>query len=630
MLGQVNGSESIYRGLLEAAPDAIVGVTQGGTITFVNAQTESLFGYSRDELLGQPIEMLVPETARSVHPHHRDAYFTAPQTRPMGAGMELAGRRKDGTEFPAEISLSSFQTEEGLLVAAAIRDGTDRRQAAIVSSSSHAIISRDLAGTITSWNPGAETMYGYRAGEIIGRDFTDLVQPARIDAERAAHARAVLGAQVTEYDVVHVRADGSEIDVATTISPIIDAAGTTVGVSTFSRDITGRMRIEAERQKLETRLHQSERLESLGQLAGGVAHDFNNLLSVILNYAAFVAEELADNDAVRADVEEIQLAAERAARLTHQLLIFGRRETSRPEILDLDAVVADVQNLLSRTLGEHIHLDVRTSATPPVLRVDRGQLEQVLVNLAVNARDAMPEGGSLTIETAMVAFDLESSRRHPGAPPGRYVQLSVSDTGTGMSRDVVDHVFEPFFTTKPAGEGTGLGLATVYGIVLEAAGTIDIYSEPGMGTTVRVYLPTVAGQVTTVEAGRARPRNVGAGETILVVEDEAAILKVTARILRRNGYHVLEAASGPEAIAIATDQHFDVLLTDVVMPAMSGTELVEQIRPIRPDARILFMSGYSRGVLSPQRALDDDVALIQKPFSEDMLIERLLSLGDDH
>jgi signal transduction histidine kinase len=387
--------------------------------------------------------------------------------------------------------------------------------------------------------------------------------------------------------------------------------------------IRERLLAQAGRERLENQLHQSQRLESLGQLAGGVAHDFNNLLAVILNCASFVAEETGGNEAVLADVEQIRAAAERAAQLTRQLLIFGRREKVKVEALDLNVVVADVRSLLARCIGEDVKLVVRPADSLPAVRADRGQIEQVLVNLAVNARDAMPDGGTLTIEPGAVELDEDYACRHPGVRPGHYVALSVSDTGTGMSPDVAARIFEPFFTTKPQGKGTGLGLATVYGIVAEAGGSLSVCSEQGAGTTFRAFFPAAEGQATAAmtPAVAVASRDRGRGRTILVVEDEPAVLEVTARILRRSEYSVLTASTESQALSLAADHEFDLLLTDLVMPQISGLELARHIRQLRPEAAVLFMSGYSQDALGPRGALDKGIVLVQKPFTAQALLE---------
>ncbi len=385
-----------------------------------------------------------------------------------------------------------------------------------------------------------------------------------------------------------------------------------------------RRRLDAARAEVERRVHQSERLESLGQLAGGIAHDFNNLLAVILNYATFVAEEVSSNDALRADVEEIRIAAERAMALTRQLLIFAKRETVELRTLDLNEVVAEVRNLLTRSIGEHVDLVVHFAADLPPIRADRGQVEQVLLNLAINARDAMPDGGTLVIETEAAELDREFARLHPGVEPGRYVQLTVSDTGVGMSQAVVARAFEPFFTTKPKGKGTGLGLATIHGILTEAGGTVSLYSEEGIGSTFRVFLPAVGSSTGTTGPHPSGGSVSGQGETIIVVDDEPAILGVAARILRRHGYAVLEAPTPAAALSMATDHDFQLLITDSVMPQMSGLALAGHVRERRPGVSVLFMSGYSGDVLGPAyRVIDEGVDLLQKPFTEQTLLEKV-------
>jgi two-component system, cell cycle sensor histidine kinase and response regulator CckA len=515
--------------LLELAPDACVGVDRDGRIVLVNSQTEALFGYARDALAGRPVETLIPERFRDLHRRDRAGYFEDPRARPMGVSLELFGRRQDGSEFPAEISLSSIETSDGLLAVAAIRDVS----------------------------------------------------------ERIAMAR--------------------------------------------ERE---QLRAEAERERLQNQLQQTHRLESLGQLAGGIAHDFNNLLAVIINYAAFVAEDLqkaaeADGQerwqSTSKDVEQIRVAGERAAQLTHQLLAFARREVVQPEVLDVNEIVTDIEQLLRRTLGEQVELvsDLADDLLPVL--IDPGRLEQVLVNLAVNARDAMPDGGTLRIDTANVEVDDGYASAHPELEQGAYVRLRVSDTGEGMPREVRERAFDPFYTTKPAGQGTGLGLATVYGIVQQAGGQARIYSEPSVGTTFSALLPAsekLPASSDQRQSEQAQPRG---EETILLVEDEHALREVTRRILGGGGYRVIQAANGAQALAIAA-QHpdsIDLLLSDVIMPQMSGPQLAEQLLGERPSLRILFMSGFAQPILDSADRLDSGVTVIEKPFSRSELLRRV-------
>jgi len=413
---------------------------------------------------------------------------------------------------------------------------------------------------------------------------------------------------------------------------IADLVGDVNGlVDAVVRDITVRKQAEAERAELEDRVRQSQRLESVGQLAGGIAHDFNNLLSVITNYAAFVGARTTDQPDIQHDLGQVQAASERAARLTRQLLTVARRQVVEVETLDLNQVVSDITTMLSRTIGASIVLEMRLANEPLIVECDRGQIEQVVLNLAVNARDAMPAGGALTIETRLVHLDEHYARTHPDVSAGAYAQLAVSDTGTGMSREVASKIFEPFFTTKPLGEGTGLGLATVYGIVKASHGTIAVYSEEGIGTTFRVYFPEQI-DATVAPAPIETPRAQGRGELILVVEDEPAVLELTTRILREDGYAVLEAATYEEALQHAQATAFHLLLTDSVMPHMSGRRLAEQIHELRPGTPVIYMSGYSDGVVASAGLVEPGTAIIQKPFDRHTLIDRVqrvLASADD-
>ncbi|CUU60270.1 hypothetical protein Ga0074812_13754 [Parafrankia irregularis] len=639
--------------LLDAAPDAIVGVRPDGRIVLVNAQAEWLFGYSREELVGQPVEILVPEVFRAAHPARRGAYLADPRPRPMGAGMELAALRRDGTQFPAEISLSAVRTADGTFVTAAIRDVTSRKRAeamfrGLLEAAPDAIVGVRPDGRIALVNAQAERLFGYGRDELVGQSVEILVP----ESARHLHPRhreryfsdprpRPMGAGM---QLAARRRDGTEFPAEISLSALETEDG--LLVSAAIRDVTDRLeaqaererlRAQAERERLEVQLHQSQRLESLGQLAGGVAHDFNNLLAVIINYTTFVGEVVTDAakiqggrwESARQDIEQIQRAADRAAQLTHQLLAFGRREVVQPKPLDLNEVVHDMEQLLHRTLGEHVEL--HTSAHPdlwPVL-ADVGQIEQVLVNLAVNARDAMPGGGTLTIDTANVRVDEEAAATHPGSRPGRFVHLRVSDSGTGMRPDVVTRAFEPFFTTKAKGEGSGLGLATVYGIITQAGGHVEIISTVDVGTTVSAMLPAIEGAVSAIEEVAAAGELFG-GETIMVVEDESAMRELTRRILARNGYRVITARSGPEAITMAQQLTVDIhlLLTDVVMPQVLGREVAERICLRRPGLRVLYMSGYAYPALAQNGTLAPGLALLTKPFSERVLLSKVREVLD--
>jgi PAS domain S-box-containing protein len=395
-----------------------------------------------------------------------------------------------------------------------------------------------------------------------------------------------------------------------------DPAGKVVAVEGILRDTTERVLVERERHRLEHQLRQNERLDSLGHLAGGVAHDFNNLLAVITGYCGMVADSLAEDDPCRADIEGIAKAAERGASLTRQLLIFSRLEPSRLETVDLNMVVSETGDLLRRTLGEDVHFITHLDGNLRSVNVDRSKMEQVLLNLVMNARAAMPSGGELTI-TTQNCDDVD-------AVGGAAICLSVTDVGTGMEPEVAQRAFEPFFTTRPKGQGTGLGLATAYGAVTDAGGVIELDSELGRGTTVRVCLPASAAQPPAVAPPSAEPP-IGHGESVLLVEDEDAVREVVLRILTRSGYRVREVGAPLEALKIfaAGTDHFDVLLTDIVMPGMSGTQLASRLREMRPELPVLFMSGYTTGPAPGGHELPSDGSLLHKPFDRPALLEAL-------
>jgi two-component system cell cycle sensor histidine kinase/response regulator CckA len=503
------------------------------------------------------------------------------------------------------------------------------RLAAIVEWSDDAILSKTLDGIITSWNSGAARMYGYPPEEIIGQHVAVLIPPDRRAELGPIFDRLRRGEPVEPFETKRRRKDGTIIDVSVRISPIRDQPGTVTGASAVARDITGRNQAEAQRRALEQELRRSDRLETLGQLAGGIAHDFNNLLAAITNYAGFIAEATAARPRVQADAVQIQAVASRGARLARQLLIFGRQEPAEPALVDLNTLLTGTLQLLRTSLGTHIEVRVTPADQPALVLADRSRFQQMLLNLAVNSRDAMPDGGSFRITVRHTELGDSYAAAHPGITPGRHVQLSVRDTGHGMSPEVAAHIFEPFFTTKEDGEGTGLGLSTVYGIVTQAGGCITVDSTEGDGSTFQIYLPAAtepaaaqpgaaaqptAPEVSTAAGGRQR-------ETILIVDDEPSVLAVTSRILHQHGYPTMEAGTGDEALILAATRDFQLLLTDSVMPGMNGPTLAERVAALRPGLPIIRMSGSDDTARArPHHTPGSEQAYIQKPFTASDLI----------
>jgi PAS domain S-box-containing protein len=637
--------------LLEALPDAIVAVDGAGTILQVNSQTEQLFGYDRDELIGQRVEILVPENYRREHHHHRQNFADKPKTRRMGANLNLSGRRRNGSEFPVEISLSPVATEHGMIVLSAIRDISDRqkieeelrraneelyrrtveqlgesrsRLASIVDTSEDAIIGKGLDGVITSWNKGAERIYGYKPEETIGKHISLLAPPDRPDEIPEILRKIASGENIEHYESVRVAKDGRHLDVSISVSPLRDAEGNVIGASAIARDVTAQKRAEKQ-------LHQAQKMEGIGRLAGGVAHDFNNILGIINACAEFLRDNLNPSAPPSPYVENIKNAVERGSSLTRQLLAFSRSSAIQPRILDLNERLQDISKLLRPLMGDDVEILVVSKAPAAIVEADPGQLDQIVVNLAVNARDAMPRGGKFILETTPTRFEEDFHEHHQTVPAGKYVQLAVSDTGSGMDEATLSRIFEPFFTTKEVGKGTGLGLATVYGIVKQSSGHIRVYSEPGQGTTFRIYLPNADHKI-GLEPNREEeivtPQRRGA--TILLVEDDAIMRGLTRKTLEEHGYTVVEADDGQSAWQ-SIDSHpaqIDLLLTDVVMRRMSGPELVERLRTSQPNLKVIYMSGYTGELIAERDLLQRGMTLLEKPFSRTDLLRTIqVTLG---
>ena len=632
--------------LLETLPDAIVAVDRDGTIVLVNSQAQELFGYDRDELVGQKVELLVPESYRGQHHHHRETFAETPKTRRMGADLDLYGRRRNGSEFPVEISLSPVSTEKGIFVLSAIRDISDRKRiaeelrraneelhrrtaeqlgeyrsklASIIDSSEDAILSKDLNGIITSWNRGAEHIYGYTPEEVVGKHISLLTPSDRPDEISDILQRIARGESLEHYESVRVTKDKRHLNVSISVSPLRSATGDIVGASAIVRDVTAQ-------KKAESQLRQSQKMEAIGRLAGGVAHDFNNILGIISACNEFLRDRIDAASEPSPYVDNIKKAIERGTSLTRQLLTFSRTSVVQPRVLDVNERLKDISKLLRPLLGDDVEILVVPKSALAVVEADPGQLDQIVVNLAVNARDAMPRGGKFILETGAVRFDEDFADQHQTMPAGKYVMLAVSDTGHGMDEATISRIFEPFFTTKEIGKGTGLGLATVYGIVKQSAGHILVYSEPGHGTTFKIYLPSADHKIGV--ASKPEPEAVSPkrqGTTILLVEDDDIMRSLTRQLLQEHGYTVVEASDGKSALEWIEShaEPIDLLLTDVVMRRMSGPELVERLGVSHPTLKVVYMSGYTGELMAEREVLKRGITLLEKPFTRTALLNTI-------
>jgi hypothetical protein len=570
--------------LLDAMPDAVLVVAPDGRILAANAQCEAVLGYPPAELVGTTVDALVPAALRGRHAGRRQQYVGDPRPRSMGRDLDLQARHRNGQLIPVEISLGPKLAPDGTLeaVIAAVRDVSDRHAAAealaltnrhlvaIFENAMDTMVITDDGSRVVDINPAGCELVGLSREEILGRDSWEVLgsSPALsnsrwdafLDAGRLAGAWTIR------------RHDGEERRAEfTAVADFIPGLHLTV-----LRDVT-------ERERLEAALRQSQKLDAIGQLAGGIAHDFNNLLTVIVGHSDLLAEQVGSNESV----EEIRRAAEHAGALTQKLLAFGRKQALNLELLDLNDVVRDLDGMLRRLIGEEVELAIELEPGLAPVQADRVQLQQVALNLVVNARDAMPQGGLLTVSTA------NAEEPNPDGTLRRCVRLTVIDTGVGMNAATRERLFEPFFTTKPPGEGTGLGLATVYGIVTQTGGRIEVESASGQGSTFRLCFPAAEG--TPERPSAVAPADVAGGtETILLVEDEDAVRALLHRLLSDLGYAVLEARTGREALELAERSGaIHLLLTDTVLPEMSGPELVTRLLEQRPGLRVVHMSGYA-------------------------------------
>lgn len=796
--------EEQFRLVVEASPYAIVLVGGKGLIHLVNSQAELLFDYSRQEMIGQSVELLVPDIFHTVHVREREAFLSRPVTRSMGRGRNLYGRRKNGNLIPVEIGLSSVTTTEGIFVLASVVDITERKRAeaeimrrnrelallnqviaasvadqtpevileiacrelaltfglpqatallfnedrtavtvvaeyraenqqvmlgttvsvpahssfqqllyfhvplvlsgvqsdsrlaplhellgrnqvisllllplrihgqvignlsleatemhyfapeevnlawsvadqvggalaharlsqlhrrlsTVVEQAAESVMITDTAGVIVYVNPAFERISGYTQAEVVGqtpRLLKSDQQPPEFYRELWT---TICAGEVWRGRFINKNRDGGFYVEDATISPVRNEGGVIVNYVSVQRNVTREL-------QLEDQYRQAQKMEAIGRLAGGVAHDFNNMLVIINGYSEILLRRhLSDNDPVRKFIEEIHQAGERAAGLTRQLLAFSRKQLLQPEVLDLNEIISELEKMLLRLIGEDIELITRLRPGLGQIKADPGQIEQIVMNLVINARDAMPNGGTLIIETANVELDETYTNQHTDVQPGPYVMLAVSDDGVGMDAATQAHIFEPFFTTKGVGQGTGLGLATVFGIVKQSDGDIWVYSEPGQGTSFKIYLPRVDEPMTVFESQPIPAELPGGLETILLVEDEASVRILARRILEMNGYTVLDASNGGEALQLCAQKSgpIHLLVTDVVMPGgFNGRELAERLQSLRPDLKTLYMSGYTDDAIVHHGVLGSEMHFIQKPFSPRALAQKVRQILD--
>src|SRR6266850_884354 len=509
--------------------------------------------------------------------------------------------------------LREAQEREGRRRADEALRQTEERYRDLVENARDIIYEHDLEGNYTSSNKAGEQITGYSSAEALQLNVAQIVAPEYLEKAKEMVRRKLAGESVTAYELELIAKDGRHIWVEVN-TRLVFHNGTPIGVQGIARDVT-------ERKLLAEQLRQSQKLEAVGQLAGGVAHDFNNLLTVIGGYTEILLHRLPPNDPQCRNLNEIKAASDRAASLTRQLLAFSRKQVLQPRVFALNKVVADLEKMLRRMIGEDIEFRTNLRAGIGNVKADPGQIEQVIMNLVVNARDAMPSGGKLTIETNDVELDENYAGQHVSAIPGPYVLLAVSDTGTGIDERTRKHIFEPFFTTKESGKGTGLGLSMVYGIVKQSGGNIWVYSEAGKGTTFKIYLPRVREPAEDFKQAATAIHLPKATETILLVEDAEMVRDLAKEVLETSGYCVLAAANGREGLLICEQsrQPIHLLLTDVVMPEMSGPELVSRLVPLYPQIRVLYMSGYTEDTIVHHGVLQEGINFIEKPFTPDSL-----------
>jgi PAS domain S-box-containing protein len=625
--------ESRLRAVVATAVDGVILIDARGSVLMFNPACERLFGYTAEEVLGQNVKMLMPSPYREEHDNYLTNYHRTGERKIIGIGREVVGRRKDGSTFPMDLSVGAATDEGKPIFVGIIHDLTERKRheqavievaarlRAVVDTAVDGVILIDAQGLIQMFNPACERLFGYRADEVIGEN-VKMLMPGSYREEHDSYLanyhrtgeRKIIG---IGREVIGQRKDGSTFPMDLSVGEAKQQ-----GQSIF----VGMIHDLSERKRTEQQLVQAQKMETVGQLSGGIAHDFNNLLTVIIGNAEQLGERLRARPDLQQLCDTVMAAGKRGAELTRQLLAFSRRQMLQPVSVDCNQLVDGMHRLLRRMLREDIDIQTSLAAEIPTVLADPAQLESALLNLALNAQDAMPDGGNLTITTAEAPLDAVYRDAHPEVKPGQYVLIAVTDDGSGMPPDVLTRAFEPFFTTKEVGKGTGLGLSMVYGFVKQSNGHVSIYSEPGLGTTVRVYLPCGAPQPVQERSPTdtdAKP--LARGETVLVVEDDSFVRGYAVASLESLGYRVITASNGSDALArLSKGDNPDILFTDVVMPGgMNGWELAERAQSQRPGLKVLLTSGYPLETLAARGRLRAALPILNKPYRKAELAQRL-------
>ncbi|MBI4850621.1 MAG: PAS domain S-box protein [Acidobacteria bacterium] len=656
-------SETKFFSLLESAPDAIIIVDSEGKISITNSQAEKLFGYTRAELLGQPLEILVPKKYHHNHTQHRKNYFNDPHTRPMGAGLDLQGLHKDGRQFPVEISLSPLKTDEGVLVTSIIRDITERKrseealkrahdelekrveertselsstnkmlkeqfeelkraetqireQAALLDKTQDAILVQDMEDKIIFWNKSAEGLYGWTRKEALGQTAEKLLF-GKYDSYAQEALKTVMAKEEWRGELKNITKDEKEITVESRWTLVKDETGKPKAKLVVNTDIT-------EKKRLAAQFLRAQRMESIGTLASGIAHDLNNALTPVLMAVQILRERFADEES-QFLLNILTAGAERGADMVKQVLSFARGVEGNRVVLQPKHFINEIKKIIAQTLPKSIQIDTFVVKDLWPVIGDATQLYQVLLNLCVNARDAMPQGGKLTISAENIVLDESYVRMHLDAKPGQYVLVNVTDTGIGIAPSLVDKIFEPFFTTKEVGKGTGLGLSTVSAIVKSHDGFVEVYSEVGRGTRFKVFIPSapqVMGQHLDIKQTKLV---LGQGETVLVVDDEISIREITRATLEKYGYSVIVASDGTEALAIYAklSSGISAVIVDMMMPYLDGVSTIRALQRLNVDVKIIASSGLSSDVKATEAISVGAKAFLAKPYTTEKLLEIL-------